>query len=1349
LSKYPSATETESLASSAGSRDSTILTTDIVGSTALLRRYPNDTMAAMDLHDQILHAAIRRRSGDPFRHTGDGVLAIFERPLDAVLAAIDAQREMRGAAWGPTGRLQVRWGIHTGLTRARGGGDFFGPSLPTATRLQGAANADQILLSAGTAAGLAIDRDQKPFDLSDLGLHHFKGIEPIRVYQVRTSDLPSAFPPIGGKRETASGNLPANLSSFLGRERELADLAQMARESRLMTLVGSGGIGKTRLAIAFARTLESSFPDGAWLVDLSALERDSEVWPAIAEALLIPSLPGVERRIQVLERLSDARAILLMDNCEHVLDPIAEAVTELGTTCSSLFLINTSRRTLGVEGEALYQVSSLDSGLQDGPGRSAAVRLFVERGRLADRRFEPTPDDLAVIQRICANLDYIPLAIEIAGGHLRRLSLENIENGVTRPLDLQSGNFRRRVGRQQTLRQTLEWSYDLLEPNSRKVLQRLSVFSGPFHEVQALAVCAGDMLYESDVLRGIDELVESSLLARDAGGHQLLRMLQTVQAFGREKLDQTSLLQTVETRHGEVYAGRCRELGQRIASVNEAKAASAIYDELSNLRAAFERAITRDLKLAADMAASLFLFNYFHRGAETSNWYERIMARPGADELEQAPILLAGAAGHAFHDEGDQKKAAAFIERGFQLEAAGSRSSHGWLSGVAGQMAQWSGDTEACLEHHATAIERARRVGNTPCEITSLCMAAFVKARTGDLDGAGELVREVTQIGQTAMQPTLMGYIHYARGSVESFKDRNRAVEEYQTSVEWANMAGNHLGALRVKQLIADLQAAQAEPTEALAIHVSTLMDLPNHGATFYTWLTIRSLLAPLSELEADEELAILAGALHVSPLKLDRSARNAVNIAKERLGDVAFESATARGSKYDLARVRKYITDVWGSMGQQSSEAGSGTHSRTSAIPSAIERDVGISPAARPLADSVLFDSPNHAPATEQAGSGTHPHGSADPSIRERGMDNSFQGNSFQANSSQGNATQSDPLQAKRLVDAVISDFPDHKPGTRPVHTIGVGVDGYFLASDVARTYCIAEHFKGQQVRATVRFSNGSGSPVQHDGWSDVRGMATRFHLEDGRATDLIAMTLGEFFAQTVDDFFAFTKASVPKPIKRENPWRKILDLLSLKIPLRNPMPGEKKAPDAGMLQYANQHRFAQLGVFQAGSIGAPVSYVRATYHAVHTFVVIAPDGIRRNVRFSWQPVAGVRTNDPYNPKDPPPRDNYLRQELEERLASWPARFMLMMTIGEAGDAFDDPTRPWPAKRIRVVMGTLTLTNVAADQDANCEQISFNPCRLLPGIEASGDPILHARRDAYEDSRKRRHGVECPFNRS
>jgi catalase len=249
---------------------------------------------------------------------------------------------------------------------------------------------------------------------------------------------------------------------------------------------------------------------------------------------------------------------------------------------------------------------------------------------------------------------------------------------------------------------------------------------------------------------------------------------------------------------------------------------------------------------------------------------------------------------------------------------------------------------------------------------------------------------------------------------------------------------------------------------------------------------------------------------------------------------------------------------------------------------------------------------------------------------------------------------------------------------------------------------------------------------------------MATRFHLPDGTATDLIATTLGEFFVRNVEDFFEFAEVAKVEPYRRRSPWLKIWDMLQLKHPPRDPYPNETENVNAGALRYANRHRFAQLGVVQAAVIGAPVSYARASYHAVHTFMVTDPNGVRRPVRFSWQPVAGVRNTDP----KAVPRDEYLREELENRLRRWPARFMLMMTIGDAGDALDDPTQP--ARRIRVVMGTLTLIKVAEDQAADGERISFNPCRLSPGIEASGDPILEARLGAYEVSREMRGG--CPF---
>ncbi len=918
------------LDNAASSIERTFLVTDVVGSTALHRQFPGDMLGAMDLHDQLLQAAIRRHHGDPFKNTGDGLYAGFDRPLDAVRAIIDATHSLRATAWGPTGRLLIRAGIHTGLARPRGS-DWFGPAMPLVTRLGNAAHADQVLVSAATAALLAPELQAAKLALTDLGEHHFKGIDPIRVLQLNMPGLPQAFPPIGGKRETATGNLPATLNAFFGREAEIEALVAMTHESRVLTLIGPGGIGKTRLAVEFARSLESSFPDGAWFVDLSALERGADVWPAIAASLLIEPQPGMQPRVQVLERLQGARAILLLDNCEHVLDPIADAVPDLGQLCPTLFIINTSRRTLGVDGEALFEVSPLcglgrrGTGAESraAPGESAAVRLFVARARLVNHGFHATDEELSTIDRICAHLEHLPLAIEIAAGHLRRLTVADIAAGVTNPLDLGTSRLQRRAGRQQTLRQTLDWSYELLDPASRRILERLAVFSGPFHEKQALALCmvdgAGDKAAgigsASAVLAGIDELVESSLLSRDPGSPRLFRMLQTVQAFGREKLAQAGQLQTVENRHGQVFAARCRELGARVATDQESKAVQGIFDELANLRAAFERALTRDLPLAADIAAALFLFNYAQRGAETAFWPQRVMAQPGAHTLPQQAMLLAAAAVHAFHADGDSQAAENFVAAGLQAEAAGYASSAGWLEGVAGQIAQWSKDTAKCLKHLRTSAAQARAAGNTACEVTSLCMASYVTARVGDVAGAAALAQEVSQLGQHVTQPTLLGYVHYARGRVLSFDNPQQAIAEYQISVEWALMAGNTLGAQRVKHFIAELQAAAAPPADALAIHLQALGEIPTHGATFYAWSTLKAALLPLAQLGADEAVVTLAAALRGSPVSPGRKNQQLVETCKARMTAAGFELALANGGSFGLPAARAYLSDMAGAL--------------------------------------------------------------------------------------------------------------------------------------------------------------------------------------------------------------------------------------------------------------------------------------------------------------------------------------------------------------------------------------------------------------------------------------------------
>lgn len=331
-----------------------------------------------------------------------------------------------------------------------------------------------------------------------------------------------------------------------------------------------------------------------------------------------------------------------------------------------------------------------------------------------------------------------------------------------------------------------------------------------------------------------------------------------------------------------------------------------------------------------------------------------------------------------------------------------------------------------------------------------------------------------------------------------------------------------------------------------------------------------------------------------------------------------------------------------------------------------------------------------------------------------------------------------------EKLVGAVRSTFPGYDPQRRPVHTLGVAVGGVFRPAAVARQWCRAEHFARPEVAVTVRFSNGSGVPVRHDGWSDARGMATRFHLAreaEGFDTDLIAMTLGSFFSGTVPDFLAFCEAAVPKPVQPPSGWQQLLGMLRLVPAAPPPPPGQLTNGAAGMLDYANRHRPAQPTVVDAATIGAPVSYARASYHAVHTFIATGADGAERPVRFTWQPVSGVASTDP----QAVPVDDYLVGELKQRLARWPTELVLMMTIGEHGDALDDPTRPWPMHRQRVAMGNLWLQRVLDDELA--EKIAFNPCRLVPGLKLSGDPILAARLSAYEVSREWRGGRACPFH--
>jgi phospholipase C len=326
----------------------------------------------------------------------------------------------------------------------------------------------------------------------------------------------------------------------------------------------------------------------------------------------------------------------------------------------------------------------------------------------------------------------------------------------------------------------------------------------------------------------------------------------------------------------------------------------------------------------------------------------------------------------------------------------------------------------------------------------------------------------------------------------------------------------------------------------------------------------------------------------------------------------------------------------------------------------------------------------------------------------------------------------------SKRLYDSLLADYPDHRAGTRPVHAVGIGATGHFVATEAARRYTHAEQFQGGSIPVSVRFSNGSGSPTVYDSALDVRGLAVKFHLRNGGESDLISITLPVFFAENPEAFLQFAAAGVPRPDPPDGWFQRLLDMLQLRAPARPPdLP---KDGTAGVVRYANRHMAARPGTVAATMLVTPSSYGKAAYHALHTFKLIAADGTETFCRFDWEPVAGV---EPF--PETGKHDRYLHDELRARLKRGPIRFVLRMNVAGQGDDVNDPTKVWDTTRLRVVLGELWITGLAADNGAACEHLSFNPTRLAPGIECSDDPVLKARKGAYEYSCRQRGGSGCP----
>jgi len=649
----------------------TFVLTDIERSTALLQRL-GDSRYAEALSDQrrIIRAAFAEHGGWEIDTAGDSLLMAFPRASDAIAGAVAAQQALRRHPWPENMVLEVRMGLHTGEPIAVSG-EYVGLDLHRAARISQAAHGGQILLSSATAS-LVEGNLPAGVGLRSLGAHRLKDLEmPFKLFQVLHPDLRAVFPPIrslGG----AVDNLPVEVSTFIGRERERTEVHRLLSSGRLVTLIGAGGCGKTRLALQVAADALEAYPDGVWLVELAALTDPGLVPQAVALAIGLREVPGRELLATLVDHLRSMHLLLVLDNCEHLVEACAQITVALLSACENIRVLATSREPLGISGEIASRVPSLSLAEFGGPAdmetlaRSEAVQLFVERARAVQSTFALTPQNARAVADVSRHLDGIPLAIELAAARVAVLPVEQIAARLSDRFSLLTEGRRSALPRHRTLRAAMDWGYNLLSEPEQMLLRRLSVFAGGWTLEAAEAVCADPGSGGFYILDLLSHLVLKSLvLADEQRGEMRYRSLETVRQYGLIRLVDSSEVADVKSRHLKWCLALVEQAAPQLVGAAQAMWFDRLEAEHDNIRAALEWSLqSGQTEAGLRLMGAIWRF-WFHRAhfAEGRGWLEALLrADADAEPRVRAEALKAAgnlavwghvdlASGRAFYDE--------------------------------------------------------------------------------------------------------------------------------------------------------------------------------------------------------------------------------------------------------------------------------------------------------------------------------------------------------------------------------------------------------------------------------------------------------------------------------------------------------------------------------------------------------------------------------------------------------------------------------------------------------------------------------------------------------------------------
>jgi predicted ATPase/class 3 adenylate cyclase len=830
-----------------------VLFTDIEGSTSLWEEQPEAMHVALIRHDAIMRDSIESAGGVVFRTLGDSFCATFGRADDGLAAVVTAQQRLAAEPWPTEAVIRVRMGLHTGPCIERDG-DFFGTVVNRTARLETAAHGGQTVLSETTAELVTLEQLEQ-VELRDLGLHRLKDLgRAEHVFQVTAPGLATDFPPLRTlENPDLPNNLPEQVTTFIGREAELAEIRSLIEKARLVTLVGSGGSGKTRLALQVAAELLDGTGGGVWLVELAAVTDADRVLASVLTALGMREKSGRPLFETLVDAIGSRNILVVLDNCEHLIGEVASIADRLLRACPQIHLLATSRETLAINAEWTYRVPSLtlpppessDPDSSDNALAYDAVQLFVDRARQHQPAFNADGTTLPVVIDLCRRLDGIPLAIELAAVRLRSMSLPDIVRRLDDRFQLLTGGSRTALARQQTLRATVDWSYDLLANDEALVLQLLSVFSGGFTVEAAEAICTGHAIESFAFLNILASLSDKSLVQADIGEATRYHLNETIRQYAGERLAESGadVVQRALQAHATLYLELAERVAPDLTGGDQKHWLDTLEIERENLRGALSLlladAARHDdaLRLCVALRRFWFARGYWEEGSEFVT--SALLLSPA----DTVPLLRA---------------------RG--LTAAGQmwgrRSMH-----------------TTAERHYRDGLDLGRSVHDDEVIAECLCGMAWAAFSLGERAAAIPIMDEALEHARRAGDPGLLGAVLERRASI-NYGDLTQSRANYAEALEHLRQAQDLMNIGIVENNLADLELMLGN-TDSARTHLESALAISNElrdESVMYNLVN----LGHLAMLDGDRE----AGRrYYLNALRSSRRAGDQFMIANSILG--------------------------------------------------------------------------------------------------------------------------------------------------------------------------------------------------------------------------------------------------------------------------------------------------------------------------------------------------------------------------------------------------------------------------------------------------------------------------------